>query len=319
MPNQSRRAILKTIMTAPPALFDPKLRRARRDRAARTGFDGFLHREVALRLADRLDDVSRAFAQAAVVAAADGSYAAALKGRRGVSHIDQIEESPGLAAAMTGAPGAVSIAPPDAPGLAPETYDLVAFGLALHAVDDPLGALIQARRALRPDGLFLGAALGGETLSELRACLLTAESECVGGAAPRVAPMADIRDWGGLLQRAGFAMPVADCERLTIWCRTPLDGLRDLRATGETNALIAQPRGGLRRDVLMRACALYAERHGRADGKVRATVDVVFLAGWAPAASQPKPLRPGSATARLADALGATERPAGDTADPTQA
>ncbi|HTQ13946.1 MAG TPA: methyltransferase domain-containing protein [Rhizomicrobium sp.] len=198
----------------------------------------------------------------------------------------------------------------------PESFDLAVSVLALHAVDDVPGALIQIRRALKPDGLLLAALFGGETLRELRDAFAAGESETTGGASPRVAPLADVRDLGALLQRAGFALPVADVERTTVRYREFATLVSDLRALGETNALAERSRRFLRRDVLAAALARYGLRHAEPDGRLRATFDIVYLAGWAPHEGQQKPLRPGSARARLADALGTAERPAGDKAEP---
>ncbi|MHA7874839.1 methyltransferase domain-containing protein [Roseivivax sp.] len=186
-------------------------------------------------------------------------------------------------------------------------HDLVIHALALHWADDPVGQIIQCRRALKPDGLFLGVAFGGRTLTELRQALGQAEVEVTGGLSPRVAPMGDIRDLGALLQRAGLAMPVADALPLNVTYASALHLMRDLRAMGETNALADRLRHFTRRSVLIRAAEVYAEAHGDAEGRVRATYELVTLTGWAPDESQPKPLRPGSATASLAEALGTRE------------
>ncbi|MGL5361285.1 MAG: methyltransferase domain-containing protein, partial [Bosea sp. (in: a-proteobacteria)] len=196
--------------------------------------------------------------------------------------------------------------------LEPQSLDLAVSLLALQAVNDLPGALIQIHRALRPDGLFIAALLGGQTLHELRQAFLMAETEIEGGASPRVAPFADVRDMGGLLQRAGFALPVTDSETVTVRYSTPLGLLHDLRAMGLTNPLVARRRGFLRRATLMRMLEIYAERFSDADGKVRATFEIVWLSGWAPHESQQKPLRPGSAKSRLADALGVPENSAGE-------
>jgi SAM-dependent methyltransferase len=193
-------------------------------------------------------------------------------------------------------------------------FDLVVSTLLLHFANDPVGQLIQMRRALKPNGLMLAALFGGQTLNELRASLAEAEVECESGLSPRVAPMAEIRDLGGLLQRAGFAMPVADSERLVVTYATPLHLMRELRAMGETNILTARRRQPMRRATLMRACEIYAEHFGTPDGRVRATFEIVFLTGWAPGPDQPKALRPGSATVCLADALGSEEISAGEKA-----
>jgi SAM-dependent methyltransferase len=194
------------------------------------------------------------------------------------------------------------------------SQDLAVSAMLMHALNDPVGHLVQLRRALKPDGLLLAALFGGQTLHELRASLAEAEAEVEGGLSPRVAPMAEIRDLGALLQRAGFAMPVADAERLTVTYATPLHLMRELRAMGETNILSARRRQPLRRGTLMRACDIYAIHFAAPDGRVRATFEIVFLTGWAPAPDQPQPLRPGSAKARLADALGVPEVSTGEKA-----
>ena len=197
---------------------------------------------------------------------------------------------------------------------AAETLDLAASLLALHAVNDLPGALVQIRRSLRPDGLFIACLLAGQSLTELRQSLLAAEVELTGGASPRVAPFADLRDLGGLLQRAGFALPVIDSESVTVRYGDMFGLLRDLRAMGWANALSERSRKPLRRAVLLRAAELYAERFADPDGRLRATFEIVWLSGWAPHESQQKPLRPGSAKARLADALGVPEIGTGDKA-----
>jgi SAM-dependent methyltransferase len=196
--------------------------------------------------------------------------------------------------------------------LKPQAHDLVIHALALHWAEDPVGQLIQCRRALRPDGLLLAVTLGGQTLTELRAALGRAEIEVTGGLSPRVAPMGEIRDLGALLQRAGLALPVADNWPLTVHYRSAFHLMQDLRAMGETNALDARLRGPTRRTVLSRAAALYADSHGGPDGRIPATFEFVALTGWAPDDSQPQPLRPGSASRRLADALGTEENPLED-------
>jgi SAM-dependent methyltransferase len=186
-------------------------------------------------------------------------------------------------------------------------FDLIASALSLQLVNDLPGALIQIRRALRPDGLFLGAVLGGATLQELREAFLQAELELEGGISPRVAPMADIREFGGLLQRAGFALPVVDSDLLTVTYVSPLALMRDLRAMGAGNALSERRKTPLRRATLLRAAELYAERYPAAGGRVRASFEIIHLSGWSPHEGQQKPLRPGSAKSRLADALGVKE------------
>ena len=186
-------------------------------------------------------------------------------------------------------------------------HDLVIHALALHWANDPVGQLIQCRRALKSDGLCLTIAFGGETLSQLRAALGQAEIDVTGGLSPRVLPMGEIRDLGALLQRAGLALPVADSLPLDVSYENALHLMRDLRAMGEANALSARLRSPTRRAVLLRAAEIYAQSYARPDGRLSATFELVTLTGWAPDASQQKPLRPGSAAHRLADALGAKE------------
>jgi SAM-dependent methyltransferase len=192
--------------------------------------------------------------------------------------------------------------------------DLVVSALALQFVNDLPGTLMQIRRTLKPDGLFLGALLGGETLTELRQSFAAAESEVEGGASPRVAPFADLRDAGALLQRAEFTLPVADVERLTVRYGSAFDLMRDLRRMGATNALYARRRAPLRRATLLRMAEIYAERFADPDGRVRASFEIIWLSGWAPHPGQQQPLKPGAATARLADALGTREISAGEKA-----
>ena len=195
-----------------------------------------------------------------------------------------------------------------------QSLDLVTSGLALHLVNDLPGAFVQIRRALKPDGLFLAALLGGSTLSELRNALLAAEEELEGGASPRVAPFADVQDLGALLQRAGFALPVVDADTVTVTYPDALALMRELRAMGAANALKARRQGPLRRATLVRALALYQERFGAPNGRVRATFEIITLTAWAPHESQQQPLQPGTAKVRLAQVLGTVELPRGDTA-----
>lgn len=292
-------------MSTPPRLFDRALRAARRDRAARDGrfaAADYLHRAAAEGLRERLEPVARAFPRALILGAAHGVYAEAIRGRFGVEEIDQVEAAPALAAAAGAARG--DLDPPTPPGA---HYDLALIGLELHAVNDLVGALIATRLALKPDGLMLACLFGGETLRELREALTEAEVAVRGGLSPRIAPMAELRDLGGLLQRAGYALPVADADRFEIWQPSFAALLEDIRAMGEANALVGRSRSFTPTALMAAAGALYAERHARADGKLRATVELIYLTGWAPAENQPTPLRPGSASTRLADALGTTE------------
>ncbi len=295
-------------------LFDPEVFARRRDRAMRLGFAGgadFLHREVAGLIAERLADIRRIFPRVALIGTGAGALARCLSGAIRVDRagLTQLDPSPAMAAAA-----GAEVLEGDTLPLAEASQDLIVSALLLHAANDPVGQLIQMRRALVPDGLMLAALFGGQTLHELRASLAEAEAELEGGLSPRVSPMAEIRDLGALLQRADFAMPVADAERLAVTYATPLHLMRELRAMGETNILAARRRRPLRRATLRRACEVYARHFGTPDGRVRATFEIVFLTGWAPGPGQPKPLRPGSAAARLADALGTTEISAGEKA-----
>ena len=300
---------------SPRRLFDAHLLPARRNRGAALGFAAgadFLHREVAGMIAERLSEVTRAFRDAAVIGSGGGVYASALAGRVPPGQVVQLETSPARAAAA----GVEPVASLDPLPLAEAAFDLVISGLELHWAEDPVGLLVQMRRALRPDGLMIAALFGGRTLHELRTALAEAEVETTGGLSPRVAPMGEIRELGSLLQRAGFAMPVADAERLEVSYATPLHLMRELRAMGETNIMAERRRAALRRATLARTCEIYARGFPAPEGRIAATFEIVFLTGWAPAEDQPKPLRPGSATARLADALGTKEVGAGVRAGP---
>jgi len=302
--------------THPPGLFEPGLLARRRDRAMALGFHGgadFLWHRAADGIAERIEDCTRAFPDVAIHGTGAGAVATALPARAGTGRVLQIDAAPRMAAAAAAArPDAETLeAGGETLPLAEESLDLALSVLMLHWANDPVGQLIQINRALRPDGLMIAALFGGRSLHELRAALATAESEVAGGLSPRVAPMGEIRDLAALLQRAGFAMPVADAERLTVTYESPLHLMRELRAMGETNILAERHRGAMPRGVLARACEIYAESHALPDGRVPASVEIVYLTGWAPAEGQPRPLRPGSAKARLADALGTVEIPTG--------
>jgi len=300
-------------------VFDRDLVRRRRERAARS-WDGasFLKREIAQRLVERLDDIRRTFPLAVDLGCHGGEVGAALRlpdgsRRGGIETLVSIDLAPGFAR-RAAVHGPVVVADEEMLPLKVSGVDLVLSAMALHWVNDLPGSLAQICRALKPDGLFLAALLGGETLWQLRRALAQAESDVEGGLSPRVSPFADLRDAAGLLQRAGFAMPVADAEAIEVRYPDALALMRDLRAMAESNAVRDRRTTLTRRETLARAAAIYAERHGGADGRVPATFDVLYLHGWAPHAAQPRPLAPGSATSRLADALGTTERPAGEKA-----
>ena len=291
-------------------VFDRRLVRRHRERAAgRLARHDFLFREVAERLVDRLADTRRRFPLALELGRRGPALGKLVLGQSGIERLIALDATPGVAA--EGAAVAV-VGEEEALPFAEASFDLVLSSLALHWVNDLPGALVQICRALKPDGLFLAALLGGETLHELRAALLEAELEIEGGAGPRVSPMADLRDAGGLLQRAGLALPVVDRDSITVTYPDALALMRELRGMGETNAVAALRRGFSRRATLLRAAAIYEERFARPDGRIPATFEVIYLTGWAPHASQQQALKPGSARARLAAALDSIEQPAGD-------
>ena len=271
-------------------------RRALTQRAA-TGVD-FLMRLSADDLAERLATVERRFPDAATLFSMTSHAADALRASGKVDHVTRIEALPEFLQDGEG-----QLATADTVPLEPESMDLIVSLLALHEANDIPGTLIQIRRALRPDGLFLAAFPGAGTLAELRDSLLQAEAELSDGASPRVLPFADVRDGGGLLQRAGFALPVADLETLTVRYDNLFALMKDLRAMGAANALVARSRKPANLALFMRASEIYAERYSDPDGRIRATFSIVWLSGWAPHASQQKPAARGSATASLAEAL----------------
>ncbi|MFG1347061.1 methyltransferase domain-containing protein [Xanthobacter autotrophicus DSM 431] len=282
-------------------VFDRALVRRRLARAAWLGAEPFLLERAAEDMADRLAAVKRRFETAVDLGTPTDAVARALAGHAAVGHLMR------AAPLAAGAPDVV--ADEEALPFAPGTLDLVVSALSLQMANDLPGVLAQVRRTLRPDGLFLAALLGGSSLTELRQAFAIAESETTGGISPRVAPFADVRDLGALLQRAGFALPVTDVDRVVVRYSSPFTLFSDLRRMGAANALAERRRVPLRRATLLRAAEVYAERFADPDGKVRATFEIVFLSGWAPHESQQKPLRPGSARMRLAEALGAKEVP----------
>lgn len=262
-------------MTGPAELTDlTALARMR----ARAGGADFLHQAAADEVSERLKEVNRAFTDPLIVTGFPQIWGPVLPSAPVIADTDRLEAAPGA-------------------------HDLVLHAMSLHWAQDPVGQLVQMRRALRPDGLALACLFGGETLTELRDVLTRAEAEVTGGLSPRIAPMAEIRDLGGLLQRAGLSLPVADTLRLTVTYGDAWALMRDLRAMGEANALSARPRLPTRRQIFERAAELYATDHGLPDGRIPATFELIFLTGWAPDASQQQPLKPGSAQVKLADAL----------------
>jgi SAM-dependent methyltransferase len=300
-------------MSGPPRLFDRTLHRRRLDRAA-AGYAGFLKRRAAEDLVERLAAVRRDFPIAVDLGARDGAFARALAASDAAAKVGLLVETDLSAAMLAGRAGARLVADEERLPFAPESLDLVVSSLVLHWTNDFVGALIQIRQALKPDGLFLAAMLGGSTLTELRAALTTAELELSGGAGPRVSPFADAFDAAGLLQRAGFALPVTDVDRVTVRYDHALALMADLRAMGETSVLVEGAGRPLTRPLLARAAEIYAQRFAEPDGRIVATFEILALTGWAPHASQPQPLRPGSAKLRLADALHTRERSAGEKA-----
>lgn len=247
----------------------------------------FLHEHAADEIKDRLTLVNKGFTEPAIITGWPDLWQGVL-------------------------PEAASVPDEDTLPLQEGAHDLIVHALGLHWANDPVGQMIQARRALKPDGMFLAVLFGGETLHELRASFAQAEADLYGSLSPRIAPMGEIRDLGALLQRAGFTLPVADSLSLTASYASPLHLMHDLRAMGETNALAGRARKPMRRALLARACEIYADAFGGPDGRIPATFELIVLTGWSPDASQPQPLRPGSATTRLADVLGAKETPLKD-------
>jgi SAM-dependent methyltransferase len=269
-----------------PLLFDRALLRVRQQRAQRQGPATFLLDRVAEEMAERLYAVLREFAAGADVGTSGDQLRSALAGRAGeLARIDL--------------PDAESEPLP----LAPASIDLAVSALALQFVNDLPGVLAQIRRALKPDGLLLAAMIGGDTLTELRQSFAAAEAELEGGISPRVAPFADLRDVGALLQRAGFALPVTDVDRVVVRYDDAFALMRDLRRMGATNVLVERRRAPSRRATLLRMAQIYGDRFADPDRRIRATFDLVWLSGWAPHASQQQPLQPGSAKASLAEAV----------------
>jgi len=277
-------------MQNPPTLTDrTALIRNRRRARQMTDAALFLHQEAASEIKERLTLVNRTFTSIAIVTGWPEFWGAEFPDAHVIQDTDTLD-------------------------LEPATHDLVIHAMALHWANDPVGQMIQARRSLKPDGLFLGAMFGGQTLHELRAVLAESEIALAGGISPRVAPMAEIRELGGLLQRAGFALPVADSQSTDVTYKDAHDLMKDLRAMGEGNAINARQKTFTRRSIFDNAAERYSKAFTRPDNRVGATFEIIYLSGWAPDDSQQKPLRPGSATARLADVLGVSEPhlPAGD-------
>jgi len=291
------------------ALFDRALLAQRRRRACALGPVTFLIDRVAQDMTERLSAVRRTFD----VVLDFGTPADAV--RRAIlaaGAVDRVIAAVPTVATRAGERASIVVADEERLPFRDATLDLVVSGLALQFINDLPGALVQIRRALKPDGLFLAALIGGDTLTELRQAFAAAEAEVEGGVSPRVAPLADVRTMGALLQRAGFALPVTDVDRVVVRYDSPLRLMHDLRRMGATNVLIERRRGGLRRQTLKRLVEVYAERFADPGGRLRASFDIIWVSGWAPHESQQQPLRPGSAKARLADALGTREISTGE-------
>jgi NADH dehydrogenase [ubiquinone] 1 alpha subcomplex assembly factor 5 len=303
---------IQSVTTDPLLVFDRSTLRRRRERAARNWSDqAFLKREIAARVVERLDDVRRRFDLALDLGCHGDEIAAALDGNVNVGTLVRADLGFGFA---QGAAGPALVTDEEALPFASRSFDLILSAMNLHWVNDLPGTLIQISRILKPDGLFLGAMLGGGTLWQLRQALAAAESEVEGGLSPRVSPFAELRDAAGLLQRAGFALPVADSETIEVDYESALALMRDLGAMGESNLIAERRRGLARRATLLRAAEIYGERFALPSGRVSASFEVLFLHGWAPHPAQPKPIKPGSASHRLAAALGTAELSAGEKA-----
>jgi SAM-dependent methyltransferase len=286
-------------------VFDRRLLRVRQRRARLLSPATFLLDRAAADLGERLSVVLRKFDVAVDLGTPSAAVRRVLAANENIGIV--------VAAGLDGYGEDLRVAADEeALPFAANSLDLVVSALALQFVNDLPGALIQIRRALKPDGLLLAALIGGDSLTELRSAFAAAESEIEGGVSPRVAPFTDIRELGSLLQRAGFALPVIDSERIVVRYDSALALMRDLRRMGATNILHERRRTPLKRRTLERITAIYADRFSDSDGRVRATFEIIWLSGWVPHESQQKPLRPGSAAQRLADALGTKEIPAGE-------
>lgn len=282
----------------------------RRDRFAAVAVKhDFLLSRVGADLADRLSTIKRMFDVCANVGSYHGVLSQHLRPLSNVGQMIDVEYCEGL---LSQCDGPHVLADDEMMPFADGSLDLVVSGLRLQFINDVPGVLAQVRRALRPDGVFLASVLGGETLTELRQAWLSAEAEMRGGASRRVLPFADVRDYGALLQRAEFALPVVDIDRLTVTYGSPLDLIGELRAMAAGNVLIERSRCPVTRGLLTRVCEIYSDNYADTDGRVPATFDIITMIGWVPHESQQKPLRPGSAKARLADALGAKEVSTGE-------
>ncbi len=293
-------------------IFDRMAVRRQRERAAPTFKDhDFLFREVAERLVDRVADVKRKFPLVIDLGARGHDLKQLLAKNSSIGTIYEM----GLTRKET---EYSFVGDEETLAISPSCSDLIVSNLVLHWTNDVPGTLIQCRQALKPDGLFMAAILGGETLTELRQIMMEVEAEISGGVSPRVSPFAELADTASLLQRAGFNLPVADSDMITVTYPDVFALMRDLRGMGETNAVLARPRSFSKRELFLRVAERYAELFGDKDGRIPASFQILYLTGWAPDASQQQPLRPGSATASLAEALESEEQSAGEKAGPAK-
>jgi SAM-dependent methyltransferase len=282
-------------------IFDQKLIAANRLRAMRRAEPkaDFLLEIAAQELAERLSAVERTFENALELHGFTGIAGRYALATGKIANLRRVETSQEFSA--DGMP--LTVADLETVPADPQSVNLVLSPLAAHLTNDTPGLFIQVRRALLPDGLFMAAIPGAGTLAELRDVLLATEVEFFGGASPRIIPFADVRDVGSLLQRAGFALPVIDMENYTVRYDSIFPLMRDIKTMGMANPLLARSRKPLTRAFFVRAAELYAQRYADPDGRIRATFSIIYVSGWAPHASQQQPLKPGSAKARLADAL----------------
>jgi len=300
-------------------VFDRQLVRQHRTRAARNLDDAdFLFMEGAERLFDRMMDIKRTFDVGLDLGCHGGEMAKVMAESDRIGQFFQSDISPEMAKRSASTVHKSLCADEEALPIGLGTLDIVTSNLSLHWVNDLPGALSQIRMALKPDGLFLGSIFGADTLQELRTVLSQAEIDLEGGLSPRISPFADVRDLGALLQRAGFALPVVDSDIITVRYQNPIRLLYDLRGMGETNAVLERRKTPLRRETLMRALGNYVEQYADDDGRVPATFHILTMTAWAPASNQQKPLQPGSAKSRLADALDVNEISLGEKAAPTK-
>jgi SAM-dependent methyltransferase len=302
------------MMAHGPTLFDRPLLHSRRRRALALAPSGFLLERVAEDAADRIATVLRRFELALDLGTPGDVLRRALIASGKVGTVIAADALVNRGSRDDDTSTLRLVCDEEVLPFRDASLDLITSGLSLQFVNDLPGTLVQIRRALKPDGLFLAALIGGDTLSELRQAFATAEAEIENGVSPRVAPFADVRDLGSLLQRAGFALPVTDVDRFTVRYASPLALMHDLRRMGATNALIERSRRPLKRAVLTRMMEIYGARFADPDGRIRATFEIMWLSGWAPHESQQQPLKPGSAKTRLADALGTQELSTGDKA-----